>query len=67
MTARYVAMARPPRAWVSAHEVPEDRPSCTVWEADREPLDTGLLDELGVRIFRVDDKPPIGFQAPPKP
>jgi hypothetical protein len=33
----------------------------TVYEADREPTKTGLLDATGTPLFRVEDKAPFGF------
>lgn len=33
----------------------------TVYEADREPVKTGLLDETGTPLFRVEDRAPFGF------
>lgn len=59
---RYVTLAKPPKGWASEPHVPEDRPNCTVYEAEREPRDTGLLDASGVRLFAVEDREPIGFQ-----
>ena len=62
---RYVAMVRP-RAWVSETHTPEDRPTCTVWVADEEPVDPGLVNAVGTPLFRVSDRLPIGFVAKEK-
>lgn len=60
--ARYVAIQRP-RAWSSAHEVPEDRPNCTVFEVEGAPRDTGIYDASGVKLYAVEDREPIGFRV----
>lgn len=56
---RYVAIR--PRAWVSATDAPEDRPTCQVWETEADPIDTGLLNADGVPLYRVHDRGPLGF------
>lgn len=58
MTRRYVTR---PQAWVSATNVPEHQPNATVWEVERTPIDTGLFDANGTRLWRVDDREPMGF------
>lgn len=58
MTRRYVTR---PHAWVSATSVPEQLPSVTVWEDEGRPVDTGLLDASGTKLWRVEDREPIGF------
>lgn len=62
MTRRYFASTRiKPRA-----EWGEDVPMLqhlTVYEADREPVDTGLLDHAGTPLYAVEDGPQIGFVA----
>lgn len=60
----YVALSRRPRAWVSETDIPQDRPTCTVWIGDDEPIDTGLVTAHGTSIFRVVDRQPIGFKVP---
>ncbi len=42
---------------------PDDRPTLSVIVEDREPLDTGLVDAGGVRIFRVSERAPMGFRT----
>jgi hypothetical protein len=64
---RYVALSRPPRAWLLWDDTPVQQPSCTVWEAEREPVDTGLVDPSGIRLYRVEDREPIGFRVARKP
>lgn len=58
----YVAI--PPRAgidydadgrWV------DDRGTCTVFEDERQPVSTGLLNSSGVPIYRVPEAIRIGF------
>ena len=58
---RYVAIGggvRPRADWESeeAHLV-----GTQVHEADDSPIDTGLLDARGVRLYRVREKIPFGF------
>lgn len=36
-------------------------PDLTVFEKDIKPVDTGLLDETGTKLYRVEDREPIGF------
>lgn len=36
----------------------------TVYEHDRGPIDTGLLDAKGRQLFRIDEREPIGFGRP---
>ncbi len=60
---RYVAAAmspgRRPRAdWDDADPVCAD---IQVYESECLPVDTGLLDANGVRLWRVPEKSPIGF------
>jgi hypothetical protein len=59
---RYFAAGSPqcrPRAdWDDLEAV---RLDIQVYEPERLPVDTGLLDANGVRLWRVDDRPPIGF------
>jgi hypothetical protein len=38
-----------------------DHLTCTVHEAEQEPIDTGLLDAHGTKIFRIPSKNPVGF------
>jgi len=41
----------------------DDRSSIEVFESDNRPVDTGLLDVHGDRIFRVIERQPIGFRV----
>jgi hypothetical protein len=61
--AKYVAIRSAPKAWVSATDVPEDRPTCTVFESDDTPQSTGLLDTHGTPLYRLVEKGPLGFQC----
>jgi hypothetical protein len=61
---RYVAI--PTKAWVSETHVAESRPTCEVFESDPSPVDTGLLDPHGVKLFRIQDRVPLGFHVAPK-
>lgn len=58
----YIALAKPPRAWVSATHQPEVRPSIEVQVQSAEPQDTGLLDVAGVPLYRLPTREPIGFK-----
>lgn len=40
-----------------------ERPTLTVYEAAPEPQDTGVLDANGTRLYRVEDREPIGFRV----
>lgn len=58
--ARYVAMA------VSDEIEPEDReqpPTMTVHSDGDGPIDTGLVDSRGVKIYRVRERVAFGFHA----
>lgn len=65
---RYVAIR--PRAWASDTHVPESLPTCTVFESDKTPVNTGLLNVEGVPLYRVPETVPPGFVGknvyPPK-
>lgn len=61
MTPRYLALARPPRAWVSQTEVWAERPTMQVWVPDDAPVDTGLVTAEGVQLYRVTERAPVGF------
>lgn len=62
----YVAIARQPQAWVSETDYPQDRPTCTVFIEDAEPVRTGLVTAEGVDIWRVPETKRIGFMTRPK-
>lgn len=53
--------AKPPHAFVSATHTPETRPSVTVHEEDKRPVDTGLLNADGWPIYRTFETFPIGY------
>ena len=69
MSTTYVARPRPrPRAWVSETELSwQDRPTMSVFVAERGDLDTGLVDATGMSIVRVVAQEPFGFVGRPKP
>ncbi len=62
---RYVASARPHRAWwddlYQLDRNPTGLDRLQVIELDTEPRPTGLLDPHGNPLFRVEEKQPIGF------
>lgn len=67
MTQRYVALARPPKLWRTEDgEFWAERPTLTVWESDPAPIDTGLLDASGTRLYRTPDRQPMGFRTGPR-
>lgn len=37
--------------------------TATVYEAEAKPVDTGLLNAHGVKLYRVEERNPIGFSA----
>jgi hypothetical protein len=50
---------RKPKLWLD-----EDTPfvpNLTVYETAPEPVDTGLLDASGTKIFRTPQREPVGF------
>jgi len=53
--------SRPPRAFVSETHTPEQRPTLTVIEDDRQPVDTGLLNADGWPLYRQPEHWPLGF------
>lgn len=62
---KYVAIARP-KAWVNSYnETIGGQPTVTVFDREQQPQETGLLDANGTKLFRVEDREPIGFR--PKP
>lgn len=58
---RYVTLARPPRT-VSYDDWYDPSP-CTmeVITASDEPIDTGLLAADGTKLYRLNERAPIGF------
>lgn len=61
MTDRYVALPSPPKASWEEHE--RHLPSLTVYETEERPIDTGLLDATGTKLYRVRDRIKMGFTA----
>ncbi|RWX72571.1 hypothetical protein [Mesorhizobium sp. M2A.F.Ca.ET.039.01.1.1] len=57
--ARYVT-ANPAAAWWDEAKA-SDYLARTVHEDERKPVATGLLDANGAKLFRVEDRQPIGF------
>jgi hypothetical protein len=57
---KYVALSRP-----KASEYWEDQPpiaaATTVYEPSEEPIDTGLFDATGTKLYRVRDRVKMGF------
>ena len=41
------------------------RPTETVFEADCDPVNTGILDQHGTPLFRVDERGRLGFDLTP--
>lgn len=62
MSARYVTLRDPPKSWASNQEFPQSLPSCVVHEQDLAPVDTGLVDVSGTRLYRITDRQPIGYR-----
>lgn len=63
MTARYIALPTPPKLLASNQEAAQYRPTCEVFEADRTPHGTGLLDASGTPLYRIVDTVRLGFQG----
>lgn len=60
---RYVTLRGvPATSWWDTNAV--DYLPRTVHEEDRKPIDTGLLDANGTKLYRVEDREPIGFIRP---
>ena len=66
---RYVATARPPRGWATEDidQGLQSSPSIDVFERSPEAVDTGLLDQFGVRVYRLNVRDPIGFMRKAAP
>lgn len=56
---RYVAMPNAGEWWDMARAT--DYLARTVHEDEPKPVDTGLLDANGVKLYRVEDRQPVGF------
>lgn len=64
LTRKYIALACPPRGWTTDDvDFWSERPTMTVFEQIGGPVDTGLVDISGARLYRVDERPPIGFRS----
>ena len=66
MPTRYVALTRRPspvRSWDLEPEDERQSIAITVHEPERNPVDTGILDQHGTTIYRVDEPEPIGFRS----
>lgn len=63
---RYAAM--PATAWDAHGEWFRmgSRPTETVYEADRTPRPTGLVDQHGTPIYRLRETVPMGFAVAPR-
>lgn len=63
---KYVAIARP-KGWANNWDygAAPSQPTVTVFDREQQPQETGLLDANGTKLFRVEDREPIGFR--PKP
>lgn len=60
---RYTASVRRPVGWVSDNEPAwQDRPSIQVYEPDGGSIDTGLVNDSGVTIWRTEAREPWGFR-----
>ena len=58
---RYTAIANPPSAsWWGPAKATDYLPR-TVYETESKPVDTGLLDPNGVKLYRIEKIEPIGF------
>ena len=49
---------KPKLAW---HDAVPFVPALTIYETAIEPVDTGLIDGSGTKIFRTSRREPIGF------
>jgi hypothetical protein len=58
MTRRYVTMWSPVGEWTSE---PNGIATMDVFEAERAPQPTGLLDRFGRPLMAIEDRPPMGF------
>ena len=55
---RYVTKAD---SWYAEYHTGFTPPSIQVQEQDRSPVDTGLLNHRGEKIYRMPDAVPFGF------
>ena len=62
---KYVAIVTKPRSSPRMSEDWEQQPpvvqATTVYEPEDGPIDTGLVDQHGTRLYRVKDKIKMGF------
>lgn len=58
---KYVAILRPIKADdIDNYRLPTGG-SMQVFTEDAQPVDTGIVEAAGIKIYRVPDKNPIGF------
>ncbi len=57
---RYVAIRKPPKTSGDWEDQPPIAAATTVYEAEEQPQDTGLVDMHGTRLYRVNDKLKMG-------
>lgn len=61
---RYVTI----RAWQEQRgESWQERPSAMVYEREDGPIATGLYDQHGAPLYRVEERTPLGFDLSGKP
>jgi hypothetical protein len=60
MMVRYVVR---PAAWTVETDYPVmERPNITVYEPVDDPIDTGILNASGQKLYRIVEREPIGFR-----
>jgi hypothetical protein len=60
MKRRYVTLSRPRMDEDEIWNTEIER-NLTVYERERQPQETGLLDKHGTRLYAINDPEPIGF------
>ncbi len=58
---KYVAIHRPVRASDDWDNQPPIAAATTVYEAEDAPVETGLVDATGTKLYRVKDKVRVGY------
>ena len=58
---RYVAIHKPVRASDSWEDQPPIAAATTVYESEEGPIDTGLIDVTGTKLYRVKDRVKMGY------